>query len=315
MEIQLIPIEKIHPDPNQPRTIIKEEQIVGMAKSIKTEGVINPVEIDPNFMIITGEMRWRAAKLAGMSKVPCKVMEIDSELRFRRQVIENLHHNTMGPLDTARAIAKLLDLSPGEKSQGKNLGLSELSEKIGKGVPWISDTLALLREPEEVQEYLEAPDAHASFIREINRHAPEDLKPKLKRKVTAREINDRETINEVIRASKRNPEKTDEILSLDLSGKMPENMHKIHALSPPIVEAQEGKVIGDVVHNQLNNLANLYQKAMDMMEDVDMTGADLPSLVMIQHNGMDFRRAFEIFQGQVDFLVKKFHERELPQGE
>ncbi len=91
MKIVNVLLSKIKPDKNQPRQTIDEEHIKEISQSIVTEGVINAIEIDENNVIITGEQRWRAAKLAGLKEVPCKILKITPELRFRRQVIENLH--------------------------------------------------------------------------------------------------------------------------------------------------------------------------------------------------------------------------------
>jgi ParB family chromosome partitioning protein len=94
MQILQKNINEIRPDPNQPRKNFPEKRIREMAKSILTEGIINPIEIDKDGVIITGEMRWRSAKEAGLTTVPVKVID-PGENRFRRQVIENVHHNTM----------------------------------------------------------------------------------------------------------------------------------------------------------------------------------------------------------------------------
>ncbi len=71
-----IPIEKIKPDVNQPRQYIDEEDLKGMAQSIVTEGIINPIEVDKNFVIVTGERRWRAAKIAGLKSVRAMIIEV-----------------------------------------------------------------------------------------------------------------------------------------------------------------------------------------------------------------------------------------------
>jgi len=304
MEIQEIPTEKIHPDPNQPRTVVEEKQVKEMALSLLTEGVINPIEIDSAFMIVTGEMRWRASKMAGLKTIPCKVIDIDNDMRFRRQVIENIHHNTMSIMDTSKAIAKLINFVPGAKSQGQDMGISKISRKIGKSEVWVREILAYLTEPKDVQEYLESTDAHHSFIREINRGAPEELKDELKKKVMKGDIKDRETINEVIRAVKRTPEKAKEILDTDFSGKMPENMHKIHRISPPTVIPQEGRLAKDVVHDQLNAISNMYEKMLDIMEAVDWDNAPMQTIKMLYTNGNMFRQGFEAFQGKLVAIIE-----------
>src|SRR3989338_5939330 len=107
MEYKTIPIDKIKTDSNNPRQSSKEENFKEMAKSILTAGVINPIEVDKNLVIITGERRWRAAKIAGLKMVPVRIIDISEDKRFVRQVIENIHQNTMAPLDIAMALDKI----------------------------------------------------------------------------------------------------------------------------------------------------------------------------------------------------------------
>src|SRR3990167_868078 len=306
MEIKLININLIVRDPKQPRTIFDEKQLDGMAQSILTEGVINPVEIDKDFMIVTGEMRWRAAKKAGLQEIPCKIIDITPDNRFRRQFIENVHHQTMTVLDTAKALAKMLNFAPGAKSQGQDLGISKLGREICMSESWIRDMLALLKEDQNVQEYLSIPDAKFSYIREINRQAPEELKRPLKVKVTSGEIKDRETINEIIRAVKRTPDKKEEIFSLDLSGKMPENLHKIQTISPPTEpKIQEGLTEEEQADKLANEFDSLLTKARELMSKVNLDILSLITLQMLIINNTEFLEPFHIFNQKIQALINK----------
>jgi len=73
-KIKEIEVEKIKPDPEQPRESFDKEKLKELAQTFKTQGIIQPIEIDENYQIITGERRWRAAKLAGLKKIPCKIV-------------------------------------------------------------------------------------------------------------------------------------------------------------------------------------------------------------------------------------------------
>ena len=77
MEIIEIEIDKIKPDKDQPRTSMDELELKEMAQSIVTQGVINPIEVDNDMVIITGERRWRAAKIAGLKVVPVKIFNLN----------------------------------------------------------------------------------------------------------------------------------------------------------------------------------------------------------------------------------------------
>jgi len=101
-------VDEIKPDPDQPRKIFDEDEIENLANSIKSQGIINPVEIDEDSMIITGERRWRASKKAGLEEIQCKVYEgLDSIERLERQTIENLHHNLFTSEEKENVITEL----------------------------------------------------------------------------------------------------------------------------------------------------------------------------------------------------------------
>lgn len=98
---------EISPDPNQPRKEFNDEEIASTAFTIESQGIINPIEVDENYVIVTGEIRWRAAQKAGMKQVPCIIWQNGSDKRFERQVVENLHHHQLSDRDREAAIVKL----------------------------------------------------------------------------------------------------------------------------------------------------------------------------------------------------------------
>lgn len=86
----------IKPDPNQPRTKFAKDEIKSLAKSYKTLGLVDPIEVDENNIIIRGERRWRAAKLANLDEVPIiKVNNISTKERLERQLLESQPHSRM----------------------------------------------------------------------------------------------------------------------------------------------------------------------------------------------------------------------------
>lgn len=214
MKIQEIKINQIKPDISQPRKSFKPTRIKEMAQSIKTEGVINAIEIDRDFKIITGEIRWRSAKEAGLKTVPCKILTIGKEERFLRQVIENLHHNTMTHWDTAVAIDKLLT-SHAVRSQGKDAGISELSRKVGKSEAYIREHANILEASKDIQKAVKG-GLELTFIRSINL-IPKEYKVQMKKKVLSGEFKNPEGALAVQIATKRNPNKAKKILDQDYS--------------------------------------------------------------------------------------------------
>ncbi len=243
MKILEIDINKLRPDKDQPRQSVGDSEISEMAQSITTEGVINPIEVDKDFVIITGECRWRAAKKAALKTVPVKVIDIGKKERFMRQVIENVHHNTMSDWDTANAFKKLLennkekdvDFSPSKKSMvvgesyhrvgtekfGKTAdrGYEWLSQKIGKSKSYISEKLAILSASEKFKESVRGGETPGTFIR-VLQSAPEEYKKIVEKKILNDEFESRDAALNFVSALKRekdNPGNIKKILDTDYS--------------------------------------------------------------------------------------------------
>jgi len=171
--INNLPIDSIKADSNQPRKRFNQKDLEDLAQGIKSEGIINPIEIDDNNIIITGERRWRAAKIAGLKKVPCFIgKEMSKKERFKHQLIENVHHNTMSDIDTAKALKKTLinygKFIPGKKLQGSDQGMTWLSNEIGKSVGYVWEKLILLDQTKEFQEAIDDGVISSTSVRAIN---------------------------------------------------------------------------------------------------------------------------------------------------
>jgi len=173
-------VKDIHPDKNQPRKHILDKKIKELAISIKNEGIINPIEIDDNGIIITGERRWRAAIVANLETIPCRILSITAEQRFIRQMHENVHHNTLNVIDAGEGLKKTIQIL---KKQSPEIDITHgiLSNLYGKSVFWIYEHLKLLREPENVKQAIIHGLSHAK-IREANK-VPLEYRNKLKEKI------------------------------------------------------------------------------------------------------------------------------------
>lgn len=238
---KVISINDLKPDPNQPRKEFNEEAIKEMSVSIKNEGIINAIEVDKNFVIITGEQRWRSAKVAGLTEVPVKIIEdIGMRERFIRQVQENIHQNTMAPLDTAEALDKVrkwvivgtnTDLSRDKFHTGERFqrGIKELSNLVGIPEPTLSRYLTLLEETGPLRKALKKKGFQISKIDEIKK-APEEYKEDLKNVVAAQPNLSRDTVRHMATAIDRakkyeEPEKIKSLLTKNF-----ENLSSIDAL-------------------------------------------------------------------------------------
>ena len=226
MEITEIKIDKIRPDPNQPRTFIDEMDLKEMSQSILAKGVINPIELDKDFVIITGERRWRAAKMAGLETVPAKILDIGDNDRLMRQVVENLQRETMSDWDTANAIKRLLSMSPRGKHPKTPItgptadkGITWLSEKIGKSRAYIAEKLSILEASKPLQKAVKNNEIAGGFIRVI-KQTPERYKEAVEKKILAKEFKTRDGALSLVGAIEReenNPDIIKELLDTDYS--------------------------------------------------------------------------------------------------
>ena len=146
----MLPLQKVEPNPNQPRRDFDPEELQELSESIAQHGIIQPLTVralDTGFyQIIAGERRWRAARLAGVKEVPVVVMEADDRTVMELALIENLQRSDLNPIDEAAGISSLME----------QCGLTQenAAERLGKSRPAIANSLRLLTLPEEIRELL-----------------------------------------------------------------------------------------------------------------------------------------------------------------
>jgi ParB family transcriptional regulator, chromosome partitioning protein len=150
--LQQIPAALIDPNPRQPRTTFDDEHLDELAESIRKRGVLQPVLVRPlpggRYELVAGERRLRAAKLAGLERVPALVRSTEENERLELALIENMAREDLNPIDAARACAALVD----------ELGLSkeEVGRRVGRSRAAISNMVRLLELPDEVLQMLES---------------------------------------------------------------------------------------------------------------------------------------------------------------
>jgi ParB family chromosome partitioning protein len=141
----------IHPSPNQPRKDFADEALEELAGSIRSHGVLQPVVVTRDgdgYRLVIGERRWRAATLAGLSKIPAIVREVGERDRMEMALIENLQRQELNPMEEARAFRLLIDEF--------NLAHDELAKQVGKSRSHLSNLLRLLNLESFVQSAVES---------------------------------------------------------------------------------------------------------------------------------------------------------------
>lgn len=150
-ELRNIKLDQITPDADQPRRAFDEAALEELAASIREHGVLQPIVVTlraGNYQIVAGERRYRAAKIAGLDKIPALVRTLSDQHKLELSLIENLQRRDLNPLETATAYLKLRDQF--------NLTLDEIGQRVGgKSVSTISNTMRLLRLPDSVKEALQ----------------------------------------------------------------------------------------------------------------------------------------------------------------
>ncbi|MFN3740577.1 MAG: ParB/RepB/Spo0J family partition protein [Thermodesulfovibrionales bacterium] len=149
-EVIRLDIDRILPGEHQPRKVFRDESLKELAESIKEKGVIQPVIVtrvgDGTFKLIAGERRLRAAKLAGLKKIPAIIKDLASRDALEIALIENIQREDLDPLETALAFERL--------KNEFNLTQEEIAKKVGKDRATVANYLRLLSLPEEIKRLL-----------------------------------------------------------------------------------------------------------------------------------------------------------------
>jgi len=159
-----IPLDAIVPNPKQPRQAMSPEALQGLAASIREVGVLQPVVVRHGaeagaFVLVAGERRWRAARLAGLKEIPAVVREGDDVSGLAEALVENLQREDLRPLEEAAAYRQLLE----------DFGLTheEVGARVGRSRPTISNTLRLLQLPASIQGMLARGELSAGHCRAL----------------------------------------------------------------------------------------------------------------------------------------------------
>jgi ParB family chromosome partitioning protein len=159
-----IPIDQLRPNPQQPRHRFDRESLEELAASIQLHGVLQPLlvseEPPDRYILITGERRWRAARLAGLATVPAVIRErVEDNEQLELALVENLQRRDLTPLEESRAFDHLRS----------SLGLSqqEIADRVGMDRSTVANALRLLKLPAEVQEMVERGELSAGHGRTL----------------------------------------------------------------------------------------------------------------------------------------------------
>jgi ParB family chromosome partitioning protein len=202
-EASSVPIELVDVNPLQPRSSFQPERLHELAQSIRVNGIIQPLVVrrrGDRYQLVAGERRWRAARQAGLSEVPVVVREFGDEQLLEITLIENIQREDLNPIEVAVAFDRLIRES--------HLTHEEIARRTGKDRVTITNTLRLLRLPEEVQNLVAERRISAGHARAIIGLPTRDLQQQVAEKVAAEGLSVRQAERLVQRLTEGREPKT-----------------------------------------------------------------------------------------------------------
>lgn len=247
-----IEIDRIVPNPNQPRKDFNEEELADLADSIRREGLLQPVLVRPkdgDYQIVAGERRWQASKIAGLTSIPVRIVEMDDERTLRVALIENLQRTDLNPIEEARGYKDLMDKG--------SLTQAELAAAVSKSRSAIANTLRLLDLPKAVQEYIYDGSITAGHARAILSIPEEEKKINLANKIIAEHLSvrDAETIARLVASGSEERQKRQ---PLPKSYKLVAKELKRHLGTSVKVKSTRGKNKIEIEFNDEDDLQRIF---------------------------------------------------------
>lgn len=235
--VSTLPLREIEPDPDQPRKNFDEEALAALAQSITENGLLQPVAVrpkkaGPGYIIIAGERRWRAARMAGLDEVPVIVKDVTDEQAAALALIENLQREDLDPIEVAEGCRRLIDQY--------GLTQEQAAQRLGKSRSALTNTLRLLGLPDDVREAVRTGGISTGHAKAILGLPSAEIMSAAARQVMEKSLNVRQT----------------ETLCRKLS-KPPKEPKPVDAFIRPVlateVEAALKEVTGSEVHVDYKN--------------------------------------------------------------
>ena len=162
-DFEYLPLQRVEPNPDQPRKFFSEEGISVLAESLRVQGVITPIivrKIDGGYyQIIAGERRWRAAREAGLEELPARIVDVDDRTAREMAIVDNLQRTDLNPIEEANSYKDLMD--DFEMTQ------EQVAERVGKSRPAVANSLRLLSLPKELLDFVEREELSAGSARAL----------------------------------------------------------------------------------------------------------------------------------------------------
>lgn len=215
----MIPVSEIRSNPYQPRKIFNKEALEELSLSIQQHGVFTPILVKKSisgYELITGERRWRASKMANLEEIPAIVVDFDDQQMMEVALLENVQREDLNVIEEAKAYEQLI--------QRLNYTQEQLAHRIGKSREHITNTLRLLRLPEEVQEKVTSKQLSMGHARALLGLKDEELMKKIAKQTIQQGLSVRK-VEQLVKAQsqkKEEPKQEESVFVKDAKRKLEE---------------------------------------------------------------------------------------------
>ncbi len=210
-KITSLPLQKVEPNPHQPRRQFDEAELQALADSVAEHGILQPLAVRSveggYYQIIAGERRWRAARLAGLEEVPVVVLEADDKTVMELALVENLQRQDLNPMEEAEGYQALMEQYGMTQEQA--------AQRVGKSRPAVANALRLLALPEEVRQLVVSGELSAGHARAVLSLSDEKLQKAAAQKILALRLSVRQAEAMCKSMANKKPEKPKKPLGVD----------------------------------------------------------------------------------------------------
>jgi ParB family chromosome partitioning protein len=253
-ELAHVPLEQIHANPRQPRRRFEHEATAGLAESIRSQGILQPVVLRPReeggYELIAGERRWRAAREAGLPAVPAVIREADDRDTLLLGLVENVARENLSPIDEARGYAVLLDEF--------ELALGEVAERVGRSKPAISNKLRLLDLSDDVLAMVERGELSEGHARAVLAVPDQVERRKLARKIVAQGMSVRAAERAARWSGARTKPRTKTPVHPELAARVREGLQRLTGLEARVAPGKVELAYDD--EHELEELAEALER-------------------------------------------------------
>jgi len=253
-----VEIDSIVPGPMQPRTHFDEASLESLADSIRTHGIVQPLLVrrrDGGYELIAGERRWRAAKLAGITRVPVVVKEVPDDNLLEIALIENIQRENLNPIEEAQAYKNLIE----------TVGLTQesLASRVGRDRSYITNYLRLLRLPDDVQHLVKEGRLSTGHARTLLAVDQVDLQRRLARQIIDGGLSVRATEQLVQKATEEKPARRSAPQAVDPNIKAAETkLRRALGTQVKILQAADGRGRVEISFFNTQDLDRIYSLLM-----------------------------------------------------